>query len=145
MTISTLSRCHFPQAVKKFNMRQPYKHVYVVDAAVALCDTILVQPDHKGLYKQVGSLIASHRRMRKYTQAALAVTLGLSRASIANIERGEQTVQLHSLFQIADLLDVPPTSLLPENTDMMATLGTLRDSETLRRIQTKGFLLKGQR
>jgi DNA-binding XRE family transcriptional regulator len=47
------------------------------------------------------------------TQAAFAKSLDLSRASIANIERGKQGVQLHLVFQIATVLGVEVQELIP--------------------------------
>jgi transcriptional regulator with XRE-family HTH domain len=85
-----------------------------------------VDPEARGLYKQVGSLIASNRR-GKFTQTTLAERLEMSRSSIANIERGEQTLQLHTLFKIASLLQVAPDSLLPSSPAIVDTRGSLRD------------------
>lgn len=47
------------------------------------------------------------------TQARLAETLGLSRASIANIELGRQKVFLHHVPQIASALGVELSELIP--------------------------------
>jgi transcriptional regulator with XRE-family HTH domain len=37
----------------------------------------------------------------------------MTRTSITNIESGRQKVQLHTLYAIADALDVSPEALLP--------------------------------
>lgn len=47
------------------------------------------------------------------SQQALAEAVGISRASIANIERGLHRVQIHILYEIAAALDVAPHDLLP--------------------------------
>src|SRR5260221_694169 len=47
------------------------------------------------------------------SQSALAEAVGLSRASIANIERGHHRVQIHVLYDIAVALGVEPHELLP--------------------------------
>jgi transcriptional regulator with XRE-family HTH domain len=71
------------------------------------------------IYQAFGQAVATRRKMLKLTQAALASRVGISRASIANIERGRQTVQLHHVYllasalqvaKIADLLPAPPRS-----------------------------------
>jgi transcriptional regulator with XRE-family HTH domain len=93
-----------------------------------------VDAHHKYLYKQVGALIASHRR-GKLSQSSLAACLNLSRSSIANIERGEQAIQLHALFSIADALSVSPGSLLPQTANVDAST-TLRDAETLQQLRS---------
>lgn len=59
-------------------------------------------------------MVRLHREQRTgMTQARLGRTVGLSRTSITNIERGRQHVALHHLFAIADALNVPPAVLLP--------------------------------
>jgi transcriptional regulator with XRE-family HTH domain len=93
-----------------------------------------VDDEIRGLYKQVGLLIASCRR-GKYTQTTLAQRLNLSRSSVANIERGEQTIQLHTLFKIARLLQVPPDDLLPDSPSVIETRGSLRDIRTINLIK----------
>lgn len=69
------------------------------------------------IYQAFGRAVATRRNMLKLTQAALASRVGISRASIANIEGGRQTVQLHHVYalasalqvtKIADLLPAPP-------------------------------------
>jgi transcriptional regulator with XRE-family HTH domain len=47
------------------------------------------------------------------SQQTLAEAVGISRASIANIERGHHRVQLHVLYDIAMALEVELHDLLP--------------------------------
>ena len=47
------------------------------------------------------------------TQAELSVRIGLSRASVANIESGRQAVLLHQFLALASALSTPPSDLLP--------------------------------
>lgn len=100
-----------------------------------MCNCSLVDEEIRGLYKQVGALIASNRR-GKYTQTTLAQKLDMSRSSIANIERGEQTVQLHTLFKIAALLQVAPDDLLPDLPTIADSKGTLRDVKMFNLIKS---------
>lgn len=72
-----------------------------------------MNPDE--LYKALGQLISEHRRRAKMTQQALAAALGLSRASVANIERGKQAVLLHLLFKIASILNLSVLDLIPSS------------------------------
>ena len=67
------------------------------------------------LYHEIGRAISvlRTRRTPKMSQLALAQAVGLSRASIANIERGLHRVQIHILYDIATVLDVAPHDLLP--------------------------------
>jgi transcriptional regulator with XRE-family HTH domain len=64
------------------------------------------------LYKSFGQAVAISRRGRM-TQIELARSVGMSRASVANIERGEQRVYLHHIIAIAESLDVAVSDLLP--------------------------------
>jgi transcriptional regulator with XRE-family HTH domain len=69
------------------------------------------------LYQEIGRAIYQLRNQRspRMSQKALADTVGVSRASIANIERGHHRVQLHVLYDIATALDVEPHDLLPHS------------------------------
>jgi transcriptional regulator with XRE-family HTH domain len=69
------------------------------------------------LYLEIGRGIHRLRTQRrpKMNQDELAEVVGLSRASIANIERGHHRVQLHVLYDIAMALEVQPHDLLPHS------------------------------
>ena len=67
------------------------------------------------LYRDVGRAIGllRNRRKPKMSQKELAEAIGISRASVANIERGHHRIQLHILYDIATALEVEPHDLLP--------------------------------
>lgn len=65
------------------------------------------------LYSTVGKLIRIAREKVRLSQEDLSTQLGLTRTSVSNFERGKQHIQLHTLYQIADILDVPVSDLLP--------------------------------
>lgn len=69
------------------------------------------------LYREIGRGVhrLRTRRQPRMSQEALAAVVGLSRASIANIERGHHRVQLHVLYDIANALDVQLHDLLPHS------------------------------
>jgi transcriptional regulator with XRE-family HTH domain len=69
--------------------------------------------DQNRIYAQIGSKVFDCRKLRGLTQKDLAERVALTRASIANIESGRQKVMLHTLYQIADILGVQPSELLP--------------------------------
>lgn len=58
------------------------------------------------LYRSVGGFIAVRRNELKLTQENVAKKVGLSRASLANIEAGRQKILLHYLYRLAAVLDV---------------------------------------
>lgn len=70
-------------------------------------------------YEEFGKLLQKARlprssRSTKLTQAELAEAVGLSRASVANIERGQQRVQLHIVVQLAEVLGIEVGELIPQ-------------------------------
>ncbi|MFD6073739.1 helix-turn-helix transcriptional regulator [Amycolatopsis lurida] len=76
-------------------------------------------------YAVVGSKIKETRTREKVTQTELAKTLGLTRSSVANIEAGRQRVQLHGLAQIALILKVDISDLVPMPYDDQNSLVTI--------------------
>ncbi|MEM7637978.1 MAG: helix-turn-helix transcriptional regulator [Pseudomonadota bacterium] len=64
------------------------------------------------IYKQVGKRIAERRKDIGLIQEELAQRVGLSRASIANVERGEQKIQLHTLVDFSNALELDDVRLL---------------------------------
>ena len=66
------------------------------------------------IYREVGRNIRRYRAGAHRTQAQLASEIGISRASLANMEAGRQQVLLHHLYAIADVLDLDsPGALMP--------------------------------
>lgn len=66
------------------------------------------------LYKAIGANIAAARQQRGARQSDLADSVGLTRASIANIERGEQRIQVHTLIACAQALNLDPADLISQ-------------------------------
>ncbi|MFR8547518.1 MAG: helix-turn-helix domain-containing protein [Lachnospiraceae bacterium] len=60
-------------------------------------------------YRQLGLTIAYYRKLRGLTQLQLAEYTNLSRTHISNLEAPNMptSISLESLFDIADILDVP--------------------------------------
>lgn len=65
------------------------------------------------LYSALGQLVRAARRQAGLTQDALAMRVGLTRASINNIEHGRQKILVHTLFDLAGALGIAPAALLP--------------------------------
>ena len=73
------------------------------------------------LYRRLGRAVAERRRELDLTQSDVAEKLGLSRASLANLENGRQRILLHQLFALVNVLKlksildlVPKTWVPPE-------------------------------
>lgn len=66
------------------------------------------------IYKAFGRTVAARRRVLDLTQMELAARSGLSRASIASIENGRQSVLLHHVYELASALKMEKVAdLLP--------------------------------
>lgn len=65
----------------------------------------------------VGKRIAFHRRQCSWTQDNLAFAVGISRSSIANLERGRYDAKLSIMLRIADALNVPPNAIFSDDLD----------------------------
>lgn len=68
------------------------------------------------LYKNIGKVIRAHRRGRddSMSQDVLAKRMGISRATLANIETGRQRIYVHQLYAIANILEIKLQDLLPK-------------------------------
>ncbi|MBU2015926.1 MAG: helix-turn-helix domain-containing protein [Alphaproteobacteria bacterium] len=62
--------------------------------------------DEGAIYRAFGLAVAKRRADIEKTQERVAKEVGLSRASLANIERGKQRVFLHQILALADALEL---------------------------------------
>ncbi|WP_197417105.1 MULTISPECIES: helix-turn-helix domain-containing protein [unclassified Sphingomonas] len=79
-------------------------NVCVVD--IASYDRHTGSVDEGAIYKTFGQAVANRRAAVGKTQERVASELGLSRASLANIERGKQRVFLHQILALVDALEL---------------------------------------
>ena len=66
--------------------------------------------DAQKVYRNLGIRIKGLRGSLGFTQDRLAKQIGISRASLANIERGKQQVLVHHLFALAEALELESPS-----------------------------------
>jgi transcriptional regulator with XRE-family HTH domain len=70
------------------------------------------------VYRLLGSRAATRRKQLKLKQAEVAEQIGLSRASLANLETGRQKILLHHVYKLAaalkvrSILDLIPSTLV---------------------------------
>ncbi|MDC7675188.1 helix-turn-helix domain-containing protein [Asticcacaulis machinosus] len=83
------------------------------------------------LYKVVGAAVAAQRKKLNLTQAEVAKEIGLTRASLANIETGRQKFMLHHIYKLANALSlssiselVPPAFLFSAEPDNIQLSGS---------------------
>jgi len=69
--------------------------------------------DPHSFYEQVGARIRDARTSALINQETLATQLGLTRASIINLEKGRHRPSLYLLLEIASILMCDYTSLVP--------------------------------
>lgn len=94
--------------------------------------------DYEFLYQAVGEKIRyiRERTSPKLSQAQLAARLGVSRASVVNIEAGRQHAPLHVLWQIAEVLGVEVSFLIPQHDELLETQAPIRlDEKTISQIE----------
>ncbi len=72
------------------------------------------------LYEAIGERVAKARAALHISQDKLARKVGVTRASIVNVERGRQRAPVHVLWQIAGVLGVEPSRLLPSERELAA-------------------------
>lgn len=86
-------------------------------------------------YEELGRRIREARSAKGLTQAQLGQAVGLSRASVANIERGYQQISLHHLSQAAEVLGIsvqtllPPAALAPQEANPGLAVAGLTDAQ----------------
>src|SRR5579863_9840994 len=94
--------------------------------------------DADGLYREIGRKIrdARARAAPKLSQDNLAKRLGISRASVVNIEAGRQHTPLHLLWKLAEMLGTELTSLIPSREEMLAPAKQVQlQQETIQKIE----------
>ena len=95
-----------------------------IDIESAMDSFVLM--NETNLYTSLGKAIATKRNELGLTQAFVAKKIGLTRASLANIETGRQKVLLHHVYRLASALELPTImDLIP------ASLSAPLDTEPL--------------
>ena len=72
-------------------------------------------------FRIIGLNIAYYRKLRGLTQLQLAELVNVSRTHISNIEAPNMptSISLEKLFDIADVLNIPPTYLLDDRSKIL--------------------------
>lgn len=66
-------------------------------------------------YPEIGTRIRDRRKKHLgKTQEEVCKLIGISRASLANIEGGNQRIYAHQLYSVAEVLEMDIEDLLPE-------------------------------
>jgi transcriptional regulator with XRE-family HTH domain len=120
-----------PQTVCSIDFTRRFHHTIVV----ATSDS------SQALYEATGELIRKARTARKLTQTDLAASVGLTRTSVVNIEKGRQKLLLHTLFGFAAALGVELVDLLPRLTESPEGYGARAETvPTHLSLETQDFI-----
>lgn len=66
-------------------------------------------------YLDIGTRIRGRRKKHLHkTQEEVSKLIGISRASLANIEGGNQRIYVHQLYSLAEVLEMDIKDLLPK-------------------------------
>lgn len=87
-------------------------HGYILGREV---EQFIYMLNRQSFYAEVGRRLYRARRRAGLTQEGLAELVGLSRTSITNIEKGRQKLLLHTLGDLAKVLNVEASALLPRS------------------------------
>jgi DNA-binding XRE family transcriptional regulator len=95
----------------------------------------LAMDDVPGLYSAVGRKIraARDRSTPRLSQDNLAKRLGISRASIVNIEAGRQHAPLDLLWKIAQILELELNMLIPQRAELLAIDNVVELNDRMRK------------
>ena len=80
--------------------------------------SFLAMADFDDLYGEVGRKLRQARVTQGLSQERLAQQLGISRASVVNIEAGRQRAPLHLLWQLSEALGTDLSLLIPRREEL---------------------------
>ncbi len=64
--------------------------------------------------KKIGENIRIRRLTKGYSQEYMSFMLDISQAAFSKIERGESEMTLTRIYQIAEILEISPFTLMPK-------------------------------
>ena len=71
--------------------------------------------DGSNFYAEVGANIKTYRKLQHMTQQELAGRINKSMACVSKYEKGDISMDLYTLYEIAEVLNIPPALLLPQH------------------------------
>lgn len=71
-----------------------------------------MKEQYKTYYRKLGLNIAYYRRLNDLTQEQLAELMDVSQTHISKMEVASVGISLDKLFQLAEVLNIPPHQLL---------------------------------
>lgn len=96
--------------------------------------------EDKGLIRDFGQNVARLRKWRGIRQGSFSDMLGISRATMSNIENGYQNITLTMAYRISQALGLPPASLFAS--DHIMEQDELDQMAHIRRLQARNAELE---
>ncbi len=116
------------------------KSMFPSQAGTCTVTPLMSEGIDDALFRLLGERIraARERRPEKLSQVALATKLGVSRASIVNIESGRQHASLPLLWRITQALEIELADLIPRSGELLAAENpeTQLSDDMLQQIKT---------
>lgn len=79
------------------------------------------------IYRIIGAAVAARRKVLRLKQAEVAEQIGLTRASLANIESGRQKIMLHQIYKLVNALKFDSIiDLVPPRFSFEEAIGPLK-------------------
>lgn len=85
----------------------------------------------------IGKAIRENRKKAKITVEALSEATNLSKSSIVQIERGDQSTPIHNIYRIAEILNVDILKLLPNMPEYRKLKSAPVDNLSLDRVSSE--------
>jgi len=63
--------------------------------------------------KEIGLIVKKYRKLSNLTQKELAEISGIGKTAVFDIEKGKQSVQLNTLLQVFDILNIKIELIVP--------------------------------
>lgn len=94
--------------------------------------------ENQAFYRELGSQIKKARNKALLTQESLAEKVSLTRTTVTNIEKGRQQLLVHTLVDIAKVLNVSIELLLP--VQQSTSIDDLINNEAVDSPKTQEFI-----
>ena len=131
------------------SIRSVHKHAYYISVRLPQLTRspshgrILLMADSEALYRAIGKRVRDgrERSAQNFSQAKLAKQLGVSRASVVNIEAGRQHAPLDLLWRIAAALDMELVQLIPRRAELVMADSVVKLDDGMRKqieLEAKG-------
>jgi len=92
-------------------------------------------------YRRLGEIIKRARVEFGVSQEIVAEALGLSRVSIVNIEKGRQKIQIHTLIEIVNYLDIPISDFFENVRNAIPLeIGAVYEKKIIKKANTENSL-----